>query len=170
MAGVPVENPKNLEIGEVFKGGAADEANLQKGDIIETINGTVIGTDSTKMVTMIAESKDKPMEWTLRRGNETFNVTITPRAVEGQEGGKVGIAPVLPTRSVGFIEMFKFSGVAMVDTTKVIFEGFRHLINQFSMDDIGGPVRTFEVTGQIAARYRAINKMGGDSKPLSGDI
>ncbi|MBB6019383.1 regulator of sigma E protease [Paenibacillus sp. JGP012] len=150
MAGVPVENPKNLQIGEVLKGGAADQANLQKGDIIETINGTVIGTDSKKMVEMIAESKDKPMEWTLRRGNETFNITITPRAVEGQEGGKVGIVPTLPTRSVGFVETFKVSGVAMVDTTKVIFEGFRHLINQFSMDDIGGPVRTFEVTGQIA--------------------
>jgi regulator of sigma E protease len=150
MAGVPVENPKNLQIAEVLKGGAADQANLQKGDIIETINGTVIGTDSKKMVEMIAESKDKPMEWTLRRGNETFNITITPRAVEGQEGGKVGIVPALPTRSVGFVETFKVSGVAMVDTTKVIFEGFRHLINQFSMDDIGGPVRTFEVTGQIA--------------------
>ncbi|MFS0869682.1 RIP metalloprotease RseP [Paenibacillus xylanilyticus] len=150
MAGVPVENPKNLQIGEVLKGGAADQANLQEGDIIETINGTAIGTDSQKMVTMIAESKDKPMEWTLRRGEETFNITITPRTVEGQEGGKVGIVPTLPTRSVGFVETFKVSGVAMVDTTKVIFEGFKHLINQFNMDDIGGPVRTFEVTGQIA--------------------
>ncbi|WP_440118859.1 RIP metalloprotease RseP [Paenibacillus sp. QZ-Y1] len=150
MAGVPVENPKNLQIGEVLEGGAAYQANLQKGDIIETINGTAIGTDSKKMVTMIADSKDKPMEWTLRRGNETFNITITPRAVEGQEGGKVGIVPTLPTRSVGFVETFKVSGVAMVDTTRVIFEGFKHLINQFNMDDIGGPVRTFEVTGQIA--------------------
>ncbi|MGF9695599.1 RIP metalloprotease RseP [Paenibacillus sp. MABNR03] len=150
MAGVPVENPKNLQIGEVLEGGAADQANLQEGDIIETINGTAIGTDSQKMVTMIAESKDKPMEWTLRRGEETFNITITPRTVEGQEGGKVGIVPTLPTRSVGFVETFKVSGVAMVDTTKVIFEGFKHLINQFNMDDIGGPVRTFEVTGQIA--------------------
>ncbi|WP_340401518.1 RIP metalloprotease RseP [Paenibacillus sp. FSL H8-0079] len=150
MAGVPVENPKNLEIGEVLEGGAADQANLQKGDIIETINGTAIGTDSQKMVTMIADSKDKPMEWTLTRGNETFNITITPRAIEGQEGGKVGIVPTLPTRSVGFVETFTVSGVAMVDTTKVIFEGFKHLINQFNMDDIGGPVRTFEVTGQIA--------------------
>ncbi|MCZ1267382.1 MULTISPECIES: RIP metalloprotease RseP [Paenibacillus] len=150
MAGVPVENPKNLEIGEVLEGGAAYQANLQKGDIIETINGTAIGTDSQKMVTMIADSKDKPMEWTLRRGNETFNITITPRAVEGQEGGKVGIVPTLPTRSVGFVETFKVSGIAMVDTTRVIFEGFKHLINQFNMDDIGGPVRTFEVTGQIA--------------------
>ncbi|MBD8837992.1 MULTISPECIES: RIP metalloprotease RseP [Paenibacillus] len=150
MAGVPVENPKNLEIGEVLEGGAADQANLQKGDIIETINGTAIGTDSQKMVSMIADSKDKPMEWTLRRGSDTFNITITPRAVEGQEGGKVGIVPTLPTRSVGFVETFKVSGVAMVDTTKIIFEGFKHLINQFNMDDIGGPVRTFEVTGQIA--------------------
>ncbi|MEO2259757.1 RIP metalloprotease RseP [Paenibacillus amylolyticus] len=150
MAGVPVGNPKNLEIGEVLEGGAADQANLQKGDIIETINGTVIGTDSQKMVSMIADSKDKPMEWTLRRGSDTFNITITPRAVEGQEGGKVGIVPTLPTRSVGFVETFKVSGVAMVDTTKIIFEGFKHLINQFNMDDIGGPVRTFEVTGQIA--------------------
>lgn len=150
MAGVPVENPKNLQIGEVLEGGAADQANLQKGDIIETINGTAIGTDSQKMVSMIADSKDKPMEWTLRRGSDTFNITITPRAVEGQEGGKVGIVPTLPTRSVGFVETFKVSGVAMVDTTKIIFEGFKHLINQFNMDDIGGPVRTFEVTGQIA--------------------
>ncbi|WP_419892013.1 RIP metalloprotease RseP [Paenibacillus xylanexedens] len=150
MAGVPVENPKNLQIGEVLEGGAADQSNLQKGDIIETINGTAIGTDSQKMVSMIADSKDKPMEWTLRRGSDTFNITITPRAVEGQEGGKVGIVPTLPTRSVGFVETFKVSGVAMVDTTKIIFEGFKHLINQFNMDDIGGPVRTFEVTGQIA--------------------
>ncbi|MDQ0657103.1 RIP metalloprotease RseP [Paenibacillus sp. W2I17] len=150
MAGVPVENPKNLQIGEVLEGGAADQANLQKGDIIETINGTAIGTDSQKMVSMIADSKDKPMEWTLRRGSDTFNITITPLAVEGQEGGKVGIVPTLPTRSVGFVETFKVSGVAMVDTTKIIFEGFKHLINQFNMDDIGGPVRTFEVTGQIA--------------------
>lgn len=150
MAGVPVENPKNLQIGEVLEGGAADQANLQKGDIIETINDTAIGTDSQKMVSMIADSKDKPMEWTLRRGSDTFNITITPRAVEGQEGGKVGIVPTLPTRSVGFVETFKVSGVAMVDTTKIIFEGFKHLINQFNMDDIGGPVRTFEVTGQIA--------------------
>ena len=38
----------------------------------------------------------------------------------------------------------------MVDTTNIIFQGFRQLIQKFSMDDLGGPVRTFEVTGQIA--------------------
>ncbi|GJM71424.1 hypothetical protein HMSSN036_36400 [Paenibacillus macerans] len=30
------------------------------------------------------------------------------------------------------------------------FLGFKQLINKFSMDDLGGPVRTFEMTGQIA--------------------
>lgn len=71
--------------------------------------------------------------------------------VEGQEGGKVGIVPVFPTRSATIGETFKYAGISMVDTTERIFEGFRMLIfGQFSLDDLGGPVRTFEVTGQFA--------------------
>jgi len=128
----------------------ADEANLKEGDIIESINGTAIGADYQKMIELIAASKDKPMEWTVRRGEESFDLTLTPRTMEGQEGGKVGIVPELPTRSAGLGETITGSGTAMVDTTNIIFQGFRQLIQKFSMDDLGGPVRTFEVTGQIA--------------------
>ena len=83
-------------------------------------------------------------------GEESFDLTLTPRTMEGQEGGKVGIVPELPTRSAGIGETITGSGTAMVDTTNIIFQGFRQLIQKFSMDDLGGPVRTFEVTGQIA--------------------
>lgn len=102
------------------------------------------------MVAMIAESMDKPMDWTVRRGEEVFNLSITPRPMEGQEGGKVGITPELQTEDVGFFQSFAVAGDHMVTTTKSIFEGFRMLIAQFNIDDLGGPVRTFEVTGQIA--------------------
>ncbi|QOT11421.1 RIP metalloprotease RseP [Paenibacillus sp. JNUCC32] len=150
MAGIPVENPTYVQIGEITKGMPADEANLKEGDIIESINGTAIGADYQKMIELIAASKDKPMEWTVRRGEESFDLTLTPRTMEGQEGGKVGIVPELPTRSAGLGETITGSGTAMVDTTNIIFQGFRQLIQKFSMDDLGGPVRTFEVTGQIA--------------------
>jgi len=150
MAGIPVENPTYVQIGEITKGMPADEANLKEGDIIESINGTAIGADYQKMIELIAASKDKPMEWTVRRGEESFDLTLTPRTMEGQEGGKVGIVPKLPTRSAGIGETITSSGTAMVDTTNIIFQGFRQLIQKFSMDDLGGPVRTFEVTGQIA--------------------
>lgn len=150
MAGLPVDNPTYVKIGEITKGAPADEANLQVGDIIVSINGTAIGADYRKMIELISASTDKSMDWTIQRGEETFDLSLTPRAMEGQEGGKVGIVPELPTRQAGPIETVTGAGTAMVDTTGIIFQGFRQLIERFSMDDLGGPVRTFEVTGQIA--------------------
>lgn len=150
MAGIPIENPTYIVIGNVTKGMPADEANLKKGDIIETVDGVSIGADYEKMIDMTAKSEGKPMKWTIRRGEEVFNVTLTPRQMEGQEGGKIGISPAFPTRKAGFGETFTGAGKDMVNTTKIIFQGFGQLIKQFNMDDIGGPVRTFEVTGQIA--------------------
>ncbi|OAB45077.1 RIP metalloprotease RseP [Paenibacillus antarcticus] len=150
MAGIPLDNPTYVQIGDVSEGMPASEANLKKGDIVDSINGTMIGADYQKMISLTAESQDKPMEWTIRRGDETFKVTLTPRKMEGQEGGKVGITPELPSRKASFGETIVNSGKTMVSTTEMIFKGFSQLINQFSMDDLGGPVRTFEVTGQIA--------------------
>ena len=149
-AGTPVENPTYVKIGTISEGMPAAEADLQKGDIVETINGETIGGDYTKMINLIADSQDKPMEWTVRRGDEVFDLTITPRAMEGQVGGKVGITAEFPREEVGFVESFAVAGKNMVTTTENIFEGFRQLIAKFSIDDLGGPVRTFEVTGQIA--------------------
>ncbi len=151
MAGIPLDQPSHLQIGEVMKGMPAEEVGLKTGDIIETINGTPVGTDANKMIEMIQASKNKPMTWTIKRGDETLNITITPKGAENEDG-KIGstIVTVFPTRSASFGETFQVAGEDMVNTTKAIFLGFKQLINRFNMDDLGGPVRTFEVTGQIA--------------------
>ncbi|MHA0856002.1 RIP metalloprotease RseP [Paenibacillus sp. CMAA1364] len=150
MAGIPLDNPTYVEIGNVTEGMPASEANLKKGDIIDSIDGVAIGADYQKMIDLTASSEGKSMEWSIRRGEETFVVSLIPRKMEGQEGGKIGITPMLPTRSASIGETITHSGKTMVSTTGIIFEGFSQLIAKFSMDDIGGPVRTFEVTGQIA--------------------
>ncbi|MBY9081922.1 RIP metalloprotease RseP [Paenibacillus sp. HN-1] len=150
MAGVAVENPTYVVVGDVSKGMPAEAAGLQKGDIVDSINGKKIGADYQKMIDLTSESKGKPMEWTIKRGDETFTVTMTPRTMEGQEGGKVGISPMLPTRDAGIGETFTLSGKMMVDTTEQIFLGFRQLINNFNMNDLSGPVGTMELTGRIA--------------------
>ncbi|WP_068786015.1 RIP metalloprotease RseP [Paenibacillus phocaensis] len=151
MAGIPLDQPSHLQIGEVMKGMPAEEVGLKTGDIIETINGTPVGTDANKMIEMIQASKNKPMTWTIKRGEESLNLTITPKGAENEDG-KIGstIVTVFPTRSASFGETFQVAGEGMVNTTKAIFLGFQQLINRFNMDDLGGPVRTFEVTGQIA--------------------
>lgn len=152
MAGIPLDQPSHLQIGELVKGMPAIEAGVQEGDIIEKINGQPVGTDANKMIEAIQASKDKPMVWTVKRGEQELNFTVTPRAEGNEQSGKVGstIITFFPMRSASIGESITRAGTDMVDTTKLIFLGFKQLINKFSMDDLGGPVRTFEVTGQIA--------------------
>ena len=150
MAGIQVENPTFVKIGDISEGMPAQEAGLQKGDIVVSVNGEKIGGDYQKMISLTSASKGKEMNWTLQRGSKTYNVVLIPRSMEGEEGGKIGITPELPTRKAGFGETITKSSTAMVDTTKLIFIGFKQLINKFNMDDISGPVGTFQMTGQIA--------------------
>ncbi|CAH1193521.1 Regulator of sigma-W protease RasP [Paenibacillus auburnensis] len=150
MAGIPVENPTIVKVGDISEGMPAQEAGLQKGDIVVSVNGEKIGGDYLKMIELTSESKGKEMNWVLQRGDETYEVTMIPRSMEGEEGGKVGITPDLQTRRAGFGETITKSSTAMVDTTKLIFTGFKQLINNFNMDDISGPVGTAKMTGQIA--------------------
>ena len=146
MVGVPVE----VRVGDISPNMPAQEAGLQKGDIVESINGEKIGADYQKMITMTSESNGKAMKWVIIRDNQMIDFTLTPRSMEGQEGAKIGITPQMPSRSATIGETITGAGNAMVSTTKAIFVGFKQLISQFNMDDIGGPVRTFEMTGQIA--------------------
>ncbi|UHA73901.1 RIP metalloprotease RseP [Paenibacillus sp. 481] len=151
--GVPVENPTHVRLADVSDDKPAARAGLLKGDLVEQINGIPIGADINKLVTLISESEGKEMTWVVLRGQERLEVKLTPEHIKGHQGGKVGITPSTPMRSASFTETFKFAGKAMVNTTERIFEGFRMLIfGQFTLDDLGGPVRTFELTGQIASK------------------
>lgn len=152
MAGVPLENPSHIEIGQVMKGMPAEQAGVREGDILVDVNGKPAGTDDQELIKVIQASKGQPMEWTLKRGEQIVTTTVTPQSIKGETVGKVGIGlvAIYPTRSAGIGETFTIAGSNMVKMTKMIFQGFQQLINKFSMDDIGGPVRTFQVTGQIA--------------------
>lgn len=151
QVGMPVDNPTYVKVGEVTAGMPAEAAQMKKGDIIDQVNGVAIGGDREKLIKMIEASEGKAMDWVVTRDGEQMKLSITPVSVEGQKGGKVGIAPILPTRTATFGETVKYASNAMVTMTKNIFEGFKQLIfGQFKLDDLGGPVRTFEVTGQFA--------------------
>ncbi|AIQ53294.1 RIP metalloprotease RseP [Paenibacillus sp. FSL R7-0331] len=150
LAGIPIENPTVVRIGEISAGMPAEEAGLQVGDIVVSVNGEQIGGDYMKMINLTSASKGEEMNWVLKRGNETYEVTMIPRTMEGQEGGKVGVTRDVETRKAGFGETITKSGTAMVTTTELIFTGFKQLINNFNLDDVSGPVGTAQMTGRIA--------------------
>lgn len=154
MVGVPQENPDRLIVGEVISDDApAAKAGLKAGDEIIKINGETIGTDSEKMLQLIGSSVDKPMTWEIVRDGQPMTITVTPAYDEESGTGKVGILTGYPMRRATALETVKFGGTAMKNMTINIFEGFKMLVTgKFKLDDLGGPVRTAQVTGQIAAR------------------
>lgn len=152
MVGMPVDNPDKLIISTVEANAPAAGADLRKGDVVESVNGIKIGADLEKMVDIIGKSPGVPVEMKILRDEQLLTITVTPRANE--EGvGKVGIGASPPMRPATFGETISRAGELMKVSTEFIFESFKMLITgQFDLDDLGGPVRTANVTAEIASK------------------
>lgn len=147
MSGVPVDNPSYVLVGHVYEQTPAEEAGLKADDIVYDVNGVTIGGSSELLQRMIADSPEKTMNWTVIRNQEKVELQVTPEDVEGV--GRIGIAIQLPSRTPGLAEAISLSAETMWNATKQIFTGLRMLITfQFTLDDLGGPVRVAEVTGE----------------------
>ena len=89
----------------VKKDSAAAQAKLQPGDKIVRIDG--IENPTWELVEPhVMLSPDQPMDVTIQRGDKTFNVTITPKAITAS---KIGSAGWYPSESVmvGDLELDK---------------------------------------------------------------
>jgi regulator of sigma E protease len=151
MAGVPMDHPDRLLIGNISDGMPASKTDLHVGDVIDSINGVKIGTDYEKMIGLISKSANVPITFNVLRDGKQISFKITPRPDPETGEGKVGISAAYPTRPAGFGETITLAGKAMKAMTISIFDGFKKLIlGQFKLDDLGGPVRTAQVTSQIA--------------------
>lgn len=141
---------ENVTVGDLIAGQPAEAANLQVGDIIYAVNGQEIGTDRTLMIDIIAKSPNKPVDFTIIRNGEQQHITVTPIANENGEG-KIGVYSGFGTRSASFGESITGGLTLMKEWTVLILDGLKMLVTfQFELDDLGGPVRTAEVTSQIA--------------------
>lgn len=146
LTGVAAEHSGKVIINGVIENSPAEAAGLRKGDWIKSVNGQAVGGDIDVFIGMIEASAGQPMKWVVERRGEEVSLTVTPG-----EDGKVGIYPGPEMRSASLGESIVFAGDSMVRWTGIIFEGFQKLIaGEIPLDQINGPVKTTEVTVQIA--------------------
>jgi regulator of sigma E protease len=146
LTGVAAEESGKVIINGVVENSPAESAGLRKGDWIKSINGQAVGGDIESFIGMIEKSAGQPMKWVVVRRGEEVSLTVTP----GQDG-KVGIYPGPEMRRAGVGESLVFAGESMARWTGIIFEGFQKLIaGEIPLKEINGPVKTTEVTVQIA--------------------
>lgn len=150
LVGIPLENPKYVKIDNVIENSVAEKANIQANDLVYKVNDKIIGADRQLLQDLISESADKQMTWIVIRNQEQVPIEFTPANVEGK--GKIGVYIGEVTRNPNFIEAIKGAGNRMWESTKVIFTGLKKLVTlQFKMDDLGGPIRIVEVTGEAVS-------------------
>jgi len=146
LSGVVVEHPTKVLINGVIEPSPAAEAGLVKGDWVVSVDGQTIGGDIDTFIELIGNAAGKPMKWVVERDGAEVALTVTPGA-----DGKVGIYPGPEIRHPGIGEIVGLSGAAMVDWTRVIFDGFRKIIfGEIGLKDMSGPVGTTKITLDIA--------------------
>lgn len=146
LAGMPV----NVKIDRVEPDSPAQRSGLMAGDIITRVNGQTIADDSSVLTGLIRGSADKQMEWTVRRGGADVQIQVTPELKE--DVALVGVRLTSDKRNTKISEAFAGGWTNMVEATKQIMIGFKMLVlGNFKLDDLGGPVRIVEVTGEHAS-------------------
>ncbi len=139
----------NVKLDSVLAGKAGEKAGLQKGDIIISIDNQPIGDDREKLVTSIQSSAGKPMTWVMDRAGNPITLQVTPEMEAG--AGKLGVVISGDRRSATFSEVLTGTYEQVVGTTIGIVTGLQKLVMlQFKLDDLGGPVRTAQVSAEFA--------------------
>lgn len=156
VSGVPDEKATGVEIGEVVAGSPAASAGLQKGDVVQSIDGQAVNGDLSKVTELVNASGGSEVQVSLERKGETLQVPVTPKMVKTEDGREVlqvGIALSQLKRSASFTETFQFAGDSFVKGSTAILDALRKLVfERFDINQLAGPVGTLQATGQIASQ------------------
>ncbi|MEO1020065.1 MAG: RIP metalloprotease RseP [Pseudomonadota bacterium] len=140
-------------VGNVFEDGAAAEAGIETGDRIVAINGQPMETFAD-LQGIVQNSADVPLQLTIRRDEQEFGVTVTPklRDIEGQEIGLIGVEPGAPDfRRLGPVEAIFDAGQ---DTYRMVTLTLgavgEMIVGSRGTDELGGPLRIAQMAGDVA--------------------
>lgn len=116
--GVP--DYSEVQIGEVLSGSPAAQAGFQVDDIVLTANGVAIH-DPTQLHDVIYASLDKPVVFTLRRGDQVVTVTATPSSSRPQDQGALGISMgAALVKSGSLIQSLQYGAIATYGQARLL--------------------------------------------------
>lgn len=139
----------------VAEGSAAEEAGLQAGDKILSMNGkaTVVYRDISNYVTF---HQGETAMIRYERDGEVKSVTLTPRdngygryifGLQGSSNYRVSTTP---------LETLKYSAYEVVYWIDATFQGLRMLVSgQLGLDDMSGPVGVVTTIGEAYTESKA---------------
>jgi regulator of sigma E protease len=158
--GVQVTTAK---IDEVIAGGPAARAGFQAGDVIVAIDGREISSFQD-MQRIVSTSPDKELAFEVDRGGLRVSLKATPERREQTDRfgnviriGAIGIRRAMQAQDIEYRQHGVFESVwlGVRETQFVITRTLAYLkdvvMGRESADQLGGPIRIAEVSGQVAS-------------------
>jgi len=158
-------------VGEVIANTAAEDAGLEPGDMIVSINGRPI-TLFKELSIIVSANANIPLHFEIQRGTQTKMITATPRpwkdsfedkGNKGDSGGKVeskkprgllGVRPDLshvPTERVGLYDGLTLSLRETYALTRNILDGLGQMFSgKRSAKELGGVIMIAQVSSDAA--------------------
>ncbi len=150
------------QVDTVQAGSAAERAGFQPNDLILTIDGEKIETFGD-MQRIVSASADQPLAIEVDRSGQRLTLTATPdrREVTDSFGNvhRLGVLGIARSTGAGEVKTERFGPVAAVGmATKevwfIVDRTFSYLggvvTGRESADQLGGPIRIAQVSGQVA--------------------
>ncbi|MGE0211836.1 MAG: RIP metalloprotease RseP [Parvibaculaceae bacterium] len=159
LIGVPVSLPV---VDEVKAGSAAEAAGMKPGDLIKRIDGKEIAS-FTDIQRQVADRPGDPLPIVIERNGAEMTLTVTPIATEVSDGagGKMRLGLLGISRDVRRDLRYDKKGVgeavtlAVGETWFVITKSLSYvkgvIVGRESADQLAGPLRIAQVSGQAAA-------------------
>jgi membrane-associated protease RseP (regulator of RpoE activity) len=137
----------------------AQVAGIEAGDIILAVNNKTLEASENSLTILreaIQNSPQKPLEFTVKRQEETLVLTVTP-ALSQNGQGKIGVmlAPngeIIRRRPHNIIEAFNEGSEQFQRLTNLTLQGFGQLISNFQENakQLAGPVAIVAVGAKLA--------------------
>jgi regulator of sigma E protease len=142
-------------IDELIEGSAADQAGLQIGDRILTVNGYAVD-DFNDLRMYVAESPGRELIFTVDRDGRVSDIPVTPARIidecRGAEYGQLGVVSRSgEVRQLGFGASIMAAVEESYTLSLAMLRGLGRLITgQANKGEMGGPVKIAEITGEAA--------------------
>jgi regulator of sigma E protease len=147
-------------IGNVATGMPAYKAGLKEGDLILSVNGRPISTWD-QLPASLQNQADRPVQLRIRRGTQTFSVTVTPMNPDGGTGANAKIGIEAPRRGeyverLGAGESLRFAFFGTANLVETVYGGMWLTLTRplYYREYMGGPIFIVQAAGEQAKRGR----------------
>ncbi|MFQ6015238.1 MAG: RIP metalloprotease RseP [Anaerolineae bacterium] len=153
VVGIPMP-VGDVVIEEVVSGTPAEAAGVQAGDVVLTIDGLPV-RNSGELVRFTHQRLGQEVALQLKRGEETLDLYLIPRARPPEGQGPMGIVINTDVKEISTLRFPPWEAIALgivrtVGIFLAIFFGIIHTIQGLIAPDVAGPIRIAQMTGEVA--------------------